>query len=214
MGTVAAVQSRGGAVAAETVDATKEAFAKVNAEFNAFDETSTVRRLGTCTAFGRACWDFAYGLKAATGGAFDPAWRKDGTLDFGAVAKGFAVDVACDGIRKTNPETDVLVDLGGNLKAAKGDWTVGIKGGDSFVLTEGSACATSATYFRGDHIKDARTGEAVSNRLFSVTVVHPESAMVADGLSTVLFILGQEKGDEFLKKHHPEAKAVWIDAGL
>ena len=52
------------------------------------------------------------------------------------------------------------------------------------------------------------------NAVHSVTVVHPSSAMLADGLSTVMFIFGREKGEAFLKKHYPEAKAVWIDAGL
>ena len=56
---------------------------------------------------------------------------------------------------------------------------------------------------------DGRTGPAVSNDVFSVTVVHPTSAMLADGLSTILFILGREKGEAFLRTHHPEAYAVW-----
>ena len=109
---------------------------------------------------------------------------------------------------------EMLIDLGGNLKAVKGDWTVGIKDGESFVLHEGEACATSARYYRGSHIKDGRTGADVTNGVYSVTVVHPKSAMLADGLSTTLFILGREKGEAFLKKHYPEARAVWIDAGL
>ena len=109
---------------------------------------------------------------------------------------------------------DILIDLGGNLKAVKGDWTVGIKGGGSFVLREGEACATSARYYRGGHIKDGRTGAEITNGVYSVTVFHPKSAMLADGLSTTLFILGREKGEAFLKKHYSEARAVWINAGL
>ena len=54
----------------------------------------------------------------------------------------------------------------------------------------------------------------VTNGVYSVTVIHPKSAMLADGLSTTLFILGREKGEEFLKNHYPEARAVWIDAGF
>ena len=50
----------------------------------------------------------------------------------------------------------------------------------------------------------------VTNAVYSVTVIHPSSAMIADGLSTVLFVLGREKGEAFLKKHYPEAEAVWI----
>ncbi len=216
MGTIAAVQFRGAPEDGASVERIRDAFAAVNAEFNAFDAQSAIRRIGKCTAFGQPCWDFAFRLKEESGGAFDPRWKGDGKLDFGAVAKGFAVDVAAESVRtNSSPEQcDLLIDLGGNLKAVKGDWTVGIKDGESFVLHEGEACATSARYYRGDHIKDGRTGETVVNDVYSVTVVHPTSAMLADGLSTTLFILGREKGEAFLKKYYPEARAVWIDAGL
>lgn len=214
MSTVAAVQFRGGPVDRDVVEAVRAAFERTNAEFNAFDEQSAIRRTGSCTEFGRPCWDFAFKLKAQTDGAFDPNWQGRDKLDFGAVAKGFAVDVGAARVKALGPSSDVLIDLGGNLKAVKGDWSVGIKDGESFVLHEGEACATSARYYRGDHIKDAKTGAAVSNAVHSVTVVHPASAMLADGLSTVVFILGREKGEVFLKKHYSEARAVWIDAGL
>ena len=214
MGTIAAVQFRGGPVDGAATEVIRDAFAAVNDEFNAFDVQSAIRRTGKCTEFGRPCWDFAFRLKDETDGAFDPRWRGKDSLDFGAVAKGFAVDVAAEKVKARVPSADVLIDLGGNLKTVKGDWTVGIKDGESFVLHEGEACATSARYYRGDHIKDARTGGEVTNAVYSITVVHPSSAMIADGLSTVMFILGHEKGEAFLKKHYPEARAVWINAGL
>jgi thiamine biosynthesis lipoprotein ApbE len=34
--------------------------------------------------------------------------------------------------------------------------------------------------------------------------------MMADALSTAMFIFGREKGEAFLKAHYPSAKAVWI----
>ena len=71
------------------------------------------------------------------------------------------------------------------------------------------ACATSAEYYRGKHIYDGRTGQAVSNGVTSVTVVHPTSAMLADGLSTTLFVFGKEEGERFLKANFPEARAYW-----
>ena len=33
--------------------------------------------------------------------------------------------------------------------------------------------------------------------------------MLADGLSTVMFILGRDKGEAFLKSRYPDAKAIW-----
>ena len=210
MSTVAAVQFRGGSVDQGVVESVREAFERTSAEFDAFDAQSEIRRTGKCTAFGQSCWDFAFRLKEQTDGAFDPCWQGKDKLDFGAVAKGFAVDVAAGKIGAVASSVDVLIDLGGNLKAVKGDWVVGIKDGESFALREGEACATSARYYRGGHIRDARTGAVVSNAVHSVTVVHPSSAMVADGLSTVMFILGCEKGEAFLEKRYREAKAVWI----
>jgi len=50
----------------------------------------------------------------------------------------------------------------------------------------------------------------VTNDVASVTVVHPSSAMLADGLSTTLFVLGRERGTAFLKAHYPEAAAYWV----
>ena len=165
------------------------------------------------------CYATALDLRDASEGAFNPRWRGPGTLDMGAIAKGFAVDLATDAAKECYEKAggkmpEMLIDLGGNLKAVKGDWTVGVKDGEVFVLREGEACATSARYYRGDHIKDGRTGANVTNGVYSVTVIHPKGAMLADGLSTTLFILGRERGEAFLKKHYPEARAVWIDAGL
>lgn len=212
MGTIAAVQFRGGPVDWDAVEAVCEAFENANAEFNAFDAQSVIRRTGKCTEFGRPCWDFAFRLKDETGGTFDPRWKGNGKLDFGAVAKGFAVDIAAESVRTNSSpkQCDLLIDLGGNLKAVKGDWIVGVKDGESFVLHEGEACATSARYYRGDHIKDGRTGADVTNGVYSVTVIHPKSAMLADGLSTTLFVLGRERGEAFLKEYYSEAKVVWL----
>lgn len=213
MDTVAAVQFRGGPEDRQTGYWIQDAFLKVSDEFNAFDQNSAINRLGGCSEFGKPCWDFAFRLRDQTGGVFDPRWRGKGTLDFGAVAKGFAVEAAAESLRTNSSprQCDILLDLGGNLKSVKGDWTVGIQGSsDTLVLSNGMACATSAEYFRGKHIFDARTGNAVTNDLMSVTVVHPSSAMLADGLSTVCFILGEEEGTAFLRKHYPEAQAIWI----
>ena len=216
MGTVAAVQFRGGPENGPAMQRVQEAFLRVMDEFNAFDKDSVINRTGCCSAFGRPCWEFAFKLKEQSDGAFNPRWKGENKLDFGAVAKGYAVDVAAENVRTNSSakQCDLLVDLGGNLKAVKGNWIVGIKDGEAFTLYEGEACATSACYYRGSHIKDARTGADVTNGIYSVTVVHPTSAMLADGLSTVMFILGHERGEAFLKKHYPEARAVWINAGL
>ncbi len=198
-------------------DGAKRTFATVEELLNAHDPRSELSRLAAlsdeeilekCTPLVRPCYEAAFRLRDETGGAFNPRWRGAKTMDLGAIAKGFAVDLAVREARDAEVGR-ALVDLGGNLKAARGTWKVGIFGGGEFALREGEACATSAKYFRGDHIRDGRSGAAVTNAVRSVTVVHPTSAMLADGLSTVMFLLGEEAGERFLRERHPEARAIW-----
>ena len=224
MGTIAAVQTRGVCLSSEALGAVKTEFNRVNGHFNVHDPKAPIHGVAKesdelirsrSMVFPWDCYATALDLRDASGGVFNPRWRGPETLDMGAIAKGFAVDLAADAVKACYGKADgnmpeMLIDLGGNLKAVKGDWTVGIKDGESFVLHEGEACATSARYYRGDHIKDGRTGADVTNGVYSVTVIHPKSAMLADGLSTTLFILGYEKGEEFLKKHYPDARAIWL----
>ena len=217
MSTVAALQW----VGEETpeIEAAKEVFERIVSLCNAHDATSELSRLAgsddavvlrKCDREVKPCYAAAFRLRDETGGRFDPRWRGAKTLDLGAIAKGFAVDLAAERL-KTNGVRRMLVDLGGNLKAVRGDWNVGILGGETFTLREGEACATSAKYYRGEHIVNAATGEKVGGSLRSVTVVHPTSAMLADGLSTVMFILGREAGERFLKERYPEARVIWSD---
>ena len=216
MGTIAAVQARGGDIAAIRA-VVQEAFDEVSREFNAFDPQSAINRLGGCTDFGRPCFDCAMALKEKSGGAFNPSWRGDGRLDFGAIAKGFAVDVAAERLGAAGLcAADILLDLGGNLKAVRGEWLVGVK--DPFgngicremLLKEGESLATSATYYRGAHIRDGRTGEALDGNGVASVTVKCASAMVADGLSTTLFIFGPEKGRAFLDQHGFDAKVFFV----
>ena len=224
MGTIAAVQTRGVCLSSEALGAVKAEFNRVNGHFNVHDPKAPIHGIAKETdelirsrsmVFPWDCYATALDLRDASEGAFNPRWRGPGTLDMGAIAKGFAVDLATDAVKECYEKAGgkmpaMLIDLGGNLKAVKGDWTVGVKDGEVFVLREGEACATSARYYRGDHIKDGRTGANVTNGVYSVTVIHPKSAMLADGLSTTLFILGREKGEKFLKQHYPDARAIWL----
>ena len=223
MGTVAAVQYRGD-VEPLVTDLVMRCFSDAESLLSAHSGESELSRmvafsdekiLAECTEWVRPCYVAAFSLRNQSGCVFNPRWKGPDTLDLGAIAKGFAVDVAAERVR---PKSDMLIDLGGNLKAVKGSWTVGVKGGMSFLLQEGAACATSARYYRGDHIRDGRNGTSVSNGLYSVTVIHPSSAMIADGLSTILFIMGREKGTRFINDHYPDAKVIWtndaaVDAG-
>ena len=220
MGTTASVKARG-ENPQQACEAVKEVFAEVERLLNAHDADSELSRLAKlsdeeillkCSPLVRPCYEAAFKLERETGGAFSPRWRGAETLDLGAIAKGYAVDLAVEKLREKFPNgPETLVDLGGNLRAVSGEWTIGLHGGgETFVLKPGEAVATSGEYFRGKHIKNARTGGDVEKPVYSVSVIYPESAMMADALSTVMFILGREKGEAFLKAHYPSAKAVWI----
>jgi len=235
MGTVAAVQFKG-AVDAGTVETVKAVFAEADDLLTRFNTESELNRLASlpdrevlaqCDAKMRPCYETAFRLRDETGGLFNPRWRGPGTLDLGAIAKGFAVDLAVEAVRPRVRDGKLLVDLGGNLRAVAGSWSTGVTDptavhsvdgtapadadvSSTFALAPDAACATSAEYFRGKHIRNGRTGEEVATHVESVTVIHPRSAMLADGLSTVMFLLGREKGEAFLKAHYPEARAIWI----
>ena len=218
MGTVAAVQFRGD-VDKSAVAEVKRVFADVERFLNAHDPASEINRIAglpdrmvltACDPLVRPCYEAAFAFRRETGGAFDPRWRGEKTLDLGAIAKGFAVDLAARKVADAAGGRDMLIDLGGNLKAVSGKWNTAIAmTGRAIKLGPGEACATSAGYYRGDHIRDGRTGKPVAADGFSVTVIHPSSAMCADALSTSMFILGERKGMAYLDRVHPGAKAVF-----
>ena len=70
-------------------------------------------------------------------------------------------------------------------------------------------------YFEQDgtiywHILDPRTAAPARAGLASVTVVSP-SALVCDGLSTALFVMGLDKGAQFWRDHPElEFEAIFV----
>jgi thiamine biosynthesis lipoprotein len=133
-------------------------------------------------------------------------------LDLGAVAKGFAIDLAaaelsCFPGYAINAGGDVLV-RGRNSAGAP--WRIGIKNPrqpaeliETLVVSDGAVC-TSGDYERprpdgqpGHHIIQPQTGESPWD-VASVTVV-AATAMVADALSTAVFVLGRERGLQLLE---------------
>ncbi|MBR4652128.1 MAG: FAD:protein FMN transferase [Kiritimatiellae bacterium] len=242
MGTVAAITFRGGAP--QSQDAVRE---RVQGEWLALEKRLTAwdadselshlaprlvadgeKALAEVPADVRPCYSFAFDLRRQSSGAFNPVvgeqLRKIGftrlsPVDLGAVAKGFAVDRAWELLE----EGDMLLDLGGNLRAKGGSWHTGVRNPFSsgayaatFDLRDGEAVATSGSYERFverdgkrfSHILDARTGQPVAG-IAGVTVL-AASAMLADGLSTTLFVLGPDAGIAFLESHYPGTAALWI----
>lgn len=126
-------------------------------------------------------------------------------LDFGAIAKGYAVDLAIAWLRELGIE-NAIVNAGGNLRAIgrHGDrpWRIGIRdprgpGVLASIEVEGDeSIVTSGDYERFyewggrryHHIIDPRTGRPAEG-LTSTTVIHPEAAL-ADAATTALFVAG------------------------
>jgi len=126
-------------------------------------------------------------------------------LDFGAYAKGVAIDHALDELQRRGVR-DALLNLGGNL-AAMGrpggrPWRVGIRDphGQGLVAmvrtADREAVVTSGSYERyrmldgrpATHILSPQLG-APAESLVSVTVLHP-SAGLADAAATALLVAG------------------------
>lgn len=136
-------------------------------------------------------------------------------VDFGGIAKGYAVDRAKD-VLVSKGIKNGLVNLGGNIFAlgyAPGNkkWKIGVedpinKGKllRSFELTN-RAISTSGNYERFfviggkrySHIINPVTGEPCQG-IISVTVA-ADSAEEADALSTAIFVMGEEKGINLAK---------------
>ncbi len=145
-----------------------------------------------------ACED----LRQVTDGAFDafavPA-PNGTTLDPSGYVKGWSVERAA-GLLEEHGLRDFCINAGGDIAirgAPRPDprWRVGIRHPDDALqvaavleLHGPVGVATSATYERGAHIVDPRTGQATTD-VASVTIVGPDLA-VADAWATAVFVLG------------------------
>lgn len=142
-------------------------------------------------------------------------------LNFGAIAKGYAVDKALE-VLKESGITEALVNAGGEIKGIGTDWVIGVQHPREAneiirrIKLNGMSVATSGdyeNYFEKDgvryhHILDPKTGYP-SRGLQSVTVVHKDNAF-ADGLATAVFVMGKEKGMNLIENLN-DTEAMIID---
>lgn len=140
-------------------------------------------------------------------------------VDFNSIAAGFAVDTIAAKLEVMGIH-NYLAEATGELKAAGkkldgSPWRIALEEprddqqvAERIIAVDGYGVSTSGdyrNYFQQDgrrysHTFDARTGAPVAHTLASVTVIHP-SALMADGLSTLLLILGPERGWDYAEKH-------------
>jgi FAD:protein FMN transferase len=136
-------------------------------------------------------------------------------IDLGGIAKGFIVDRGQQAAGKL-PVTALFINAGGDI-SIKGSkptgerWRIAVQNPRSpeewaaIIEMNAGSVATSGDYQRvfeegGElfhHILDPRTGYPAGN-VSSVSIVAPDTLM-ADALSTAVFVLGLEKGLELLE---------------
>ena len=181
---------------------------EVDARFSPYRPDSDVSLLadGTLTERDahpdvRAVLAMCEALRVDSDGAFDARrWATDGRLDPSGLVKGWAVQRAADELEAAGAR-DFAIDAGGDV-VARGEpeagraWRVGIRHPSivdrvaAVLAISDLAVATSATYERGAHIRDPRSGEPAVG-LQSLTVVGP-SLTWADAYATTAFVLGLE----------------------
>jgi thiamine biosynthesis lipoprotein len=144
-------------------------------------------------------------------------------ITLNGIAQGYAADAAmrvmrAHGVQHALIDAGEMNALGHNTEGAP--WRIGIqhpRQRDAFAALarlENRCLATSGDYettfsddFSRHHIFDPHTGES-PGELASVSVLAP-SAMNADALSTTLFVLGAQRGIDFLR-HYPGTDALLI----
>ncbi|PSJ81468.1 FAD:protein FMN transferase [Neisseria iguanae] len=139
--------------------------------------------------------------------------QADVYLDLSSIAKGFGVDKVAQHLEKSGIR-NYLVEIGGELygkgnNASGETWRVGIEqpnivqgsGTQIIVPLDNQSLATSGDYRnfhlddngnRLSHIINPQTRAPIRHKLASVSVIADNTA-TADGLSTGLFVLGEEK---------------------
>ncbi len=141
-------------------------------------------------------------------------------VDLSTIAKGWGVDVVADYLQSQGI-ANYMVEIGGEIRL-KGlnreqvAWRIAIEKPSveersiQDIIEPGEmAIATSGDYrnyferdgIRYSHIIDPKTGKPIRHKVVSVTVLHP-SSMTADGLSTGLMVLGEEKGMAIANQHN------------
>ncbi len=147
-------------------------------------------------------------------------------VDLSTIAKGYAVDLVAEYLEQQG-FNDYLVEIGGELRVKgfkhTGElWHVAIekpisegRAVQQVIVPRNNAVATSGDYrkyFEEDgqrfsHIIDPGTGKPINHKLVSVTVIHP-SSMTADGLSTAMMVMGEEKALAFAEDNQLAAYLI------
>jgi FAD:protein FMN transferase len=153
------------------------------------------------------------------------------SIDLGGIGKGFAGDRIVKVFSRFGISS-AYSNLGGNVVTvgARPDgspWQIGIQHPRQEGSLVGAVSVVNQTvvtsgdyqrYFtdsqgkRHHHILDPTTGYPAESGLISVSIVSDQS-VVADTLSTVLFVAGMDRGLQFLRSF-PRTEAILVDSSL
>jgi FAD:protein FMN transferase len=142
-------------------------------------------------------------------------------LNFGAIAKGYAVDKATE-LLMNSGITEAFINAGGEIKTLGNDWVAGIQHPRNLkeivkkIKLNNISVATSGdyeNYFEKDgvryhHILDPASGYPAGG-IQSVTVIHKDNAF-ADGIATAVFVIGKIPGLELIESL-TDTEAMIID---
>ena len=151
-------------------------------------------------------------LRTTVKGEFQLRLNQARYIDLSAIAKGYAVDILGD-LLKRQGIVDYLVEVGGEIvangeKPKQQPWRIAIEAPNDdgrsvqlIIPLSNVGIATSGDYrnfFEQDgrrfsHTIDGRTGKPVEHNLASVSVLH-ESVGMADAWATALTVLGADEG--------------------
>ncbi|MCD8363366.1 MAG: FAD:protein FMN transferase [Lachnospiraceae bacterium] len=159
----------------------------------------------------------------------DQVWLGEGQrIDLGGIAKGYTSARIME-IYEEYGVTSGMVSLGGNVqtlgtKPDGSDWRIGIQDPDGetgsilgALPVVDKAVITSGgyeRYFEEDgntyiHILDPRSGCPADSGLISVSIVS-ENGMLADALSTALYLMGLDEATEYWRAHADEFDAIFV----
>jgi len=147
-------------------------------------------------------------------------------IDLSTIAKGYAVDLIAEYL-ESKGLNNYLVEIGGEMRIKgfkhTGElWHVAIekplseeRAVHQIIIPKDNALATSGDYRkyfesngqRFSHIIDPQSGRPINHKLVSVTVIHP-SSMTADGLSTAMMLMGEEKALAFAEENELAAYMI------
>lgn len=152
------------------------------------------------------------------------------SIDLGGIAKGYASAAAAD-ILKDKGIVSAVMSLGGNVRVIGNrpdgsQWNVAIadpfQSSSNIGVISVTDCAviTSGGYQRYfekngkkyHHIIDPKTGRPAESGLASVTVVSSDD-VVADALSTALFVKGLDESIEFYRENPGLFEAIFVTDG-